>query len=59
MKNYKNINISIKDLRGRLIKNKIERNTSFIEMELDVATGIYLLIIEINNKKRVIKLIKN
>ena len=56
---YDDIDITIRDLRGRLIESKSFKNTNLVQMEFDAVAGVYLIIIKINNNTRVTKLIKN
>ena len=56
---YDDIDITIRDLRGRLIESKSFKNTNLVQMEFDAVEGVYLIIIKINNNTRVTKLIKN
>jgi len=56
---YDDIDITIRDIRGRLIENKSFKNTNLLQMDFDAVAGVYLIIIKINNNTIVTKLIKN
>jgi len=57
-KNYSTISITITDLTGRIIYQKSYTNTQQIQISIIEPTGIYILSIETENKKAVIRLIK-
>ena len=56
--NYKSISVSITDLNGNRIQHKTYKNKQLIELKLDESAGIYLLVIESDSKKAVLRLVK-
>ncbi|MFT5253223.1 MAG: hypothetical protein ACI87N_002253 [Flavobacteriales bacterium] len=56
--NHNTIKVKMTDLNGRLIQSKEYHNTYLLNMTIDEPAGVYLLIIESNNKKAVIRLVK-
>ncbi len=56
---YNNIFITLTDINGRKIKFKNNLNGRFFDMEIDSSSGIYLLTIESNGKRAVVRIVKN
>ena len=56
---YNNIFITLTDINGRKIKFKNNLNGRFFDMEIDSFSGIYLLTIESNGKRAVVRIVKN
>jgi len=57
-KTYRNIAVTITDLTGKILYQKNYNNTQQIQISITEPTGIYVLSIESENKKSVIRLIK-
>jgi hypothetical protein len=55
---YNATTITITDLNGKLIQSKTYNKCQFLNMKLEQPAGIYLLNIETESKKAIIKLIK-
>ena len=55
---YNATTITITDLNGKLIQSKTYNKSQFLNMKLEQPAGIYLLNIETEAKKAIIKLIK-
>ncbi|MDN5355878.1 MAG: hypothetical protein PWQ43_820 [Rikenellaceae bacterium] len=51
--------VSIIDVNGKLIRQTTYKNTKMFELNLNVQSGIYFLMINSENKKATIRLIKN
>jgi hypothetical protein len=56
--NYQTTVITITDLSGRIIQLERYNDSQLLNLKLNAATGIYLLIIDSENKKAVIRLVK-
>ncbi len=56
--NYKELNITLSTLDGKIIKEEVYSDCQTINMEIDEASGIYLLKIESNNKNAIIRIVK-
>ncbi|NQY09772.1 MAG: T9SS type A sorting domain-containing protein [Flavobacteriales bacterium] len=56
--NYQTTVITITDLSGRTIQTKRYNDSQLLNLKIKEPTGVYLLIIESENKKAVIRLIK-
>ncbi len=56
---YNSTTITITDLSGKLILSNIYNNSQLLNLKLKEPPGVYLLIIESENKKAVIRLVKN
>jgi len=56
---YEYIIATITDLRGVKIQSKKYSNIETLNLNIDVSTGVYLLILESINKKHIIRLVKN
>ena len=56
--NYQNTVISITDLNGRTIQTKKYFNSQLLHLKLKEPAGVYFLIVQSENKKAVIRLIK-
>lgn len=52
-------NVSLMDVNGKLIRQSTYINTKMFELNLDVQSGVYLLIINSRDKKATIRLVKN
>jgi len=57
-KNYSTTTVSITDLNGKQVHNKTYNQTQLINLELNEPTGVYFLTVQTNEKKAVIKVIK-
>lgn len=55
---YKTVKVIVTDLNGKLINSKTYNNSQLLDLKLDEPTGVYLLMIESENKKAVIRLVK-
>jgi len=55
---YQTTVITITDLKGRTIQSKSFTDSQLLNLKLEEPTGIYLLIIESENKKAIIRLVK-
>ena len=56
--NYNIVSVRITDLRGKLIQSKQFNDAQLINLKLEEPIGVYLLMIESEDKKAVIRLIK-
>jgi len=56
---YNTATITITDLTGRLIFSNIYNNRQLLNLKLTEPSGVYLLIIQTENKRAVIRLVKN
>lgn len=56
---YNTTTIKIIDLNGKLILSNTYNNSQLLNLELKEPSGVYLLTIESENKKAVIRLVKN
>ena len=56
--NYKSTVVTLTDLNGKLIQSKQYINSGLLNLKIDKPAGVYLLIIESENKKAVIRLVK-
>jgi len=52
------MNISIKDISGKVIESKNYFDCKLIELDLKKQSGLYLIIIESEGKKAVIRMAK-
>ena len=59
IKDYDDVDITIRDIRGRLIESKSFKDANLVQMEFDAVAGVYFIIIKINNNTIVTKLVKN
>ena len=57
-KNYESTTITIKDLVGRIIQSTSFNKSQLINLRLEEPAGVYLILIESDNKKAAIRLIK-
>lgn len=57
-KTYANVTTKITDLRGRLIQKFEITNKSVLQLNLEAPEGIYILIVDVGDKKMVKKIIK-
>jgi hypothetical protein len=55
---YNHIKVQVSDITGRLISNSLYQDAENINLELNEPRGIYLITIETEKKKRVVKLVK-
>lgn len=55
---YENANIQITDINGKVVYQKIARQTLLVNLELDQPAGIYFLSVTTESKHAVVKLIK-
>jgi hypothetical protein len=55
---YQSTTVSITDINGKLVQSNNYRESQFLNLILEEAAGVYLLIIEAGEKKAVIRLIK-
>jgi hypothetical protein len=55
---YESITIKLTDLNGKLIETNSYKNTQYLHLKIEEPVGIYLLNIETESKKAIIKLIK-
>ena len=55
---YESITIKLIDLNGKLIETNYYKNTQYLHLKIEEPVGIYLLNIETESKKAIIKLIK-
>jgi uncharacterized surface protein with fasciclin (FAS1) repeats len=56
--NHQNTKISITDLKGRLVQSIAYVESQLLSLKLEDPAGVYLLVIETGDKKKVIRLIK-
>lgn len=56
---YKFLSVTISDITGKIIQTKKYSENQFINLNLSVSTGVYLIKIESEGKKAVIRLLKN
>jgi hypothetical protein len=56
--NHQSVNITISDLNGKTIQSKTYFDTQFIDLKLEESSGIYLLMIETEDEKAVVRLAK-
>lgn len=56
--NYKNVNTTITDLNGRVISSKIFYDQQLISLNIEEPKGVYMLIVESDSEKAIIRLIK-
>ena len=56
--NHQTVKITVRDLGGKLIQSGRYKNCQLLNLKLEAAAGIYLLIIEYGNEKAVIRLVK-
>ena len=57
-KNHQTVKVTVTDLRGKFIQSSRYNNSQLLNLNLEEPTGIYLLIIETENQKTVIRLVK-
>ena len=57
--NYSSINVTITDINGRLIQLNKYSNSQLLKLKIVDSAGVYQLIVESEDKKAVIRLIKN
>lgn len=57
--NYENINLTITDITGKIIQSKKYNNIQLLNLSLEEPSGVYILSIESENKKAVMRLVKN
>ena len=55
---YENIQISITDLSGKLIESKIKSQSQILNLSIEEPAGIYIIAVQANDNKAVIRLIK-
>jgi hypothetical protein len=55
---YQTVQISITDVKGKLIQSQIYKDSQLFNLKIEESVGVYFLIIESTNKKAVIRLIK-
>ncbi|MCH2023950.1 MAG: T9SS type A sorting domain-containing protein [Saprospiraceae bacterium] len=55
---HETVTITIRNLAGKLIETKMYNERQFLNLKIEEPAGIYLLMIESNNKKAIIRLIK-
>jgi len=55
---YTAITITITDLKGRVIQSNTYNESQLLSLKLEEPAGVYLLMIESENKETLIKLIK-
>jgi len=56
--NYKTTTVIITDLRGKIVQSKTYGNSQFLNLKLQEPAGVYLLKIQSDDKKAVIRLVK-
>lgn len=56
---YNNVSITLTDINGRIIQFKNNLYGRFFDLEIDNSSGMYLLIVESEKNKAVIRIIKN
>lgn len=56
---YNAIDVSLTDLTGKLIESKHYTNSQILEFKLDEPAGVYLLLIQSEDKKALIRMMKN
>jgi len=56
--NYEDVSIRITDLNGRLIQNNKYNSGQLLDLKFEETNGVYLIIIEAEGKKAVIRFIK-
>jgi photosystem II stability/assembly factor-like uncharacterized protein len=56
---YNSINLSISDINGKIIQTKKYSEGQLINLNLNVATGVYIIDIASEGKKAVMRLLKN
>ncbi len=57
-KNYATVKISVTDLTGRLIQSSAFSNTQILNLTINEPAGIYLLIMESEEERAVVRLVK-
>jgi len=57
-KTYNTVTISITDLNGKVIQSKIYNESQLLNLKIEEPAGVYLLMIESENKHTLIRLIK-
>ncbi|NLJ81908.1 MAG: T9SS type A sorting domain-containing protein [Bacteroidales bacterium] len=55
---YENVSVKIQSLSGQIIKQKHYNNQQLLELDLDVAEGVYLLFIESKDVRAIWKIVK-
>jgi hypothetical protein len=55
---YENVQISITDLSGKLIESKIKSQSQILNLSIEEPAGIYIIAVQANDNKAVIRLIK-
>jgi hypothetical protein len=56
--NYKSIKVTMTDLGGKTIRSDIYKNSQLLNLYMEVAPGVYLLTIEADDQKKVIRIVK-
>lgn len=56
--NYNSLKITMSDLNGKLVLSNTYNDTQILNLKIDEPAGTYILVIETNDKKAQIKLIK-
>ncbi|MEX0598912.1 MAG: T9SS type A sorting domain-containing protein, partial [Candidatus Paceibacterota bacterium] len=55
---YQNAKISITDISGKLIDSKTIVQSQIVNLSIEEPTGVYFLLVQVDNKKAVIRLVK-
>jgi len=57
-KNYKNVTITLTDLSGKIIQSNTYNDSQLLNLKLEESAGVYLLMIQSENKKAIVRLVK-
>jgi len=56
--NYESASVRVTDINGKLIQSNSYNGRQFLDLKLEVPAGVYLLVIESEQKRTVIRLVK-
>jgi hypothetical protein len=56
--NFESVKVHVRDITGKLVLSKTYNESQLLNLKLEEAAGVYLLIIEAEGKKAMIRLVK-